>query len=53
MNWVVALGAMLFAAFALALIAPIVLHDPFAAIAAFLIGVFVGMLLENARSDRC
>ncbi len=42
MNWVVALGAMLFAAFALTLIAPIVLHDP-----------FVGMPFENARSDRC
>ncbi len=53
MNWVVTLGAVPFAAFALALIAPIVLHDPFATTAAFLIGIFVGMLLENARSDKC
>jgi hypothetical protein len=53
MNWVVALGAILFAAFVMTLIAPIVMHDPFATAAAFLAGVFVGMLLENARSDKC
>jgi len=51
MNWIIALGAMLFAAMVLFMIAPAVIYDPFAIFAAFLVGVFVGMLLENATED--
>jgi hypothetical protein len=48
MNWVAALAAVLFSVVALSMIAPAVMHDTFATAAAFLTGVFVGMLLENA-----
>jgi hypothetical protein len=41
----------MFAVAALAVIAPIVLHDPFATAAALMIGIFAGMLLESAKSD--
>jgi hypothetical protein len=53
MNWAAAFAAVLFAVAALSMIAPAVVRDPFATAAAFLTGVFVGMLLENAMSDRC
>ncbi len=53
MNWVAAFAAVLFAVVALSMIAPAVVLDPIAIAAAFLIGVFVGMLLENAMSDGC
>jgi hypothetical protein len=53
MNWVVAFAAVLFAVVTLSMIAPAVVLDPFAIATAFLIGVFVGMLLENAMSDGC
>jgi hypothetical protein len=50
MNWVVAFAAVLFAVMVLSMIAPAVTHDPFSITAAFMAGVFVGMLLENAVS---
>jgi len=53
MNWAVVLAAVMFAAVALVMIAPIVLRDPFATAAALMIGIFVGTLLESARSDGC
>ncbi len=54
MNWAVVFGAVLFAVFALSMLAPAVMRDPLAIAAAFAIGVFVGMMLENATADdRC
>ena len=53
MNWAVVPAAVMFAAVALAMIAPIVLHDPFATAAALMIGILAGILLESVRSDGC
>jgi len=53
MNWAAVLAAVMFAAAALAMVAPIVLHNPFATAAALMIGIFVGTLFESARSDGC
>ena len=50
MNWAVALAAALFVVVVLPMIAPAVTHDPLSITAAFIAGVFVGMLLENATS---
>jgi hypothetical protein len=51
MNWVVAVGAILFAVFALSMMAPTIIHDPLSMLAVFMVGVFVGMMLENAMSS--
>ena len=51
MNWAVALGAVLFGAFVLSMMAPAVMHDPFTTVAAFMTGILVGMMLESASSE--
>ena len=51
MNWAVALGAILFGAFVLSMMAPAVMRDPFTIVAAFMTGILVGMMLENASSE--
>jgi len=51
MNWVVVLGAVLFAMVALSMIAPAAVHDPFSTATVIVIGIFVGMMFENATSS--
>ena len=51
MNWAVALGAVLFGAFVLSMMAPAVMRDPFTTAAAFMTGILVGMMLKSASSE--
>jgi len=50
MKWVVVLVAVLFAVMGLSMIAPVIMHDPFSIAAAFMVGIFVGMILGHAMS---
>jgi len=47
MKWVVVIGAFLFALVALSMIAPVVATDPFSILAALMVGVFIGMLIQS------
>jgi hypothetical protein len=49
MNWIIALFAAVFAIMVLSMIAPAVMHDPFAIAASFATGIITGMILEKER----